>query len=201
MDTPANSAALDQFQNSLARYFLFCTKEQGPLLEDRAQKVRFELFRQFKALAPQPAALKAQLEAILKNRGLRRRIGPDSLVVSGEREIQLRLKSLKFLSVSFLVKAWKTKKDGQNSRFIARSKSGAQIGSATVATTVGTANPFVALTSLLEGVVKQDADKQIADRALLAQARDMEAYLARKHEERMAQLFKTSLDTVVALGT
>jgi hypothetical protein len=200
MSTAVDLSALDQFNNSLARYFLFTQKEQGPLIEDRGQKVRFELWRQFKALAPNPVALKAQLEAIAANRGLRRRFGANALVVSTAEEIKLRLKSVKFLSVSFLLKAWRNRAGGQNSRFLARTRSGVQIGSANVATTLGTANPYVSLTSLLEGAVKQDDEKQIAARALIAQAADMETYLARKHEEKLAQLFSSTANRVVNIG-
>jgi hypothetical protein len=181
------SSGLDHFNASLARYALFSKKQQGPLIEDRARKLRFELFKHFKAIAKTGAELRAEIASL--GFGIKRRKGDDGKPVDTATEIKARVKSLRFLSVSFLMQAWRAKQQGQVGTFRARARSGTQIGIANVATEVGRENPFVSLTSLLEGAVKQDSEKRIVDRALVAQSRDMETYLERKHEEKLRQMF------------
>jgi len=200
--------AAEQFQIALRDYALFTGRQQGPLIEDRARKVRFELFRGFKAIAKNAASLKAEIASL--GYAIKRRVDgalaaeyPFAAAVgavprvSNEEEIKLRVRSLRFLSVSFLIKGWKSSADkGQQARFDALNRAGVKIGSAHVDTAVGKTNPFVSLTSLLAGVVDQNQKRNIADRALAAQARDMNVYLERKHDEELKQLFGGALKNV-----
>jgi hypothetical protein len=196
MSTPVQSAA-QEFTDALARYQLFTGKEQGPLIDDRARKANFSLYRHFKALAQTKASLQSELDA-LRGR-VKRRIGKSGKPVSLKTELKLRAKSLNWLSVGFLVSAWRAQKDGQTANFAGKSRSGAQISLIRNRTAKGITDPNVLIASFLDGVQIQNQRRNIADIALREQARDMDVYLKRKHEEKLAQLFGKLADKTVAL--
>lgn len=197
MNTAADSLA--EFQGALRDYALYTRREQGPLIEDRARKVRFELFRGFKAIAKTSTGLRAELASL--GYRMRRRKAADGGTVTPEQEIRLRVRSLRFLSVSFLIKGWQARDRGQQARFTAVNRAGVAIGGAYVDTAVGRETPFVSLTSLLSGVVEQNEQRDIVGAALSAQARDMAAYLQRKHDERLRKLFGGALQNATAAIT
>lgn len=202
-------SALDEFNRVFGSYVVWASKDQGPLIEDRGRKVRLELFKLFKGIARTPGQLRAEIASL--GYSIRRRADgelakdyPAAAAVgavpriSTEEEIKARIRSLRFLSVSFLIKGWKAAADGQSGRFSARSRAQAEIGSALVRTAKGTAEPFVSLTSLLEGAVTQNRERGLADRALVNQASDMATYIARKHQEKLANLFRAPLQAAIS---
>jgi hypothetical protein len=172
---------LNEFQRALQDYTRYNRRELGPLLEARARRVQFELFRQFKSIAPTKEKINAEAEA--RGYRIRRREGEDGRKVSLKKELALRRKSIGFLSISFLIRAWKAQREGQNAAFSARSRKQAEIGKTVLHTAKGTSRPQVRIMSFLEGVVVQNRRRALVDKALKLQAADMRTYVARKQRQ------------------
>ncbi len=181
MPDGVSSRSLRQFDRALREYLRYNKREAGPLIENRGKKVQWELYRQFKAIAP--SREKIEQEAAARGYAIRRRMGPDGKRLSVKKELALRKRSIGYLSVSYLFRAWRANRDGQSSRFSAVSRRNRRIGEALVRTAKGKRRPYVKLTSFLEGVVKQNQQRRLVDRALQAQAADMKAYVRRKQRE------------------
>lgn len=120
------SDGLAAFQRALQSYTRYNRRELGPVLEARARRAQFELFRQFKSIAPTKDKIEA--EAAARGYRIRRREGDDGRKVSLKQELSMRRKSIGFLSVSFLIRAWKAQREGQNAAFSARTRKQAEIG-------------------------------------------------------------------------
>lgn len=220
LTVPPGADAMAEFNAAFARYLVWCKKDQGPAIEDRGQKVRLALYQQFRAVAKTPAQLRAEIAALgyaVKRRALSKediaaqrsafglygnhagaKLKWSDTVVDTETEIKARIKSLRFLSVSFLFRSWRSAQDGQSNRFVATSRAHKQIGSALVRTEEGNENPSVSLTSLLAGAVEQNRKRNIAGAVLRDQAADMAGYIARKHQEYLQKTFDRTY--AVALG-
>lgn len=182
------TAAIDEFNSRLSEYIRWSKKDQGPAVEDRARKVRFRLYRMFRAIAKTAAGLRSEIASL--GYAVKRRTDPATgEPVSIKEEIRQRVRSLRFLSVSFLFRAWRYSRTGQTGRVDARSRSQKRIGRAILKTKEGLENPSVLLTSFLTGVSVQNERRHIAERALREDARDMAVYLQRKHLERLRASF------------
>ena len=175
----ANS--LRQFDRALKEYLRYNKRETGPLIENRAKRVQRELYRQFKAIAP--TRDKIEQEATSQGYAIRRRMGPDGKRLSVKKELALRKRSIRYLAVSYLFRAWRANRQGQNTQFSARSRRNKQIGEALIRTAKGKRRPFVRLTSFLEGVVAQNRKRNLVDKALRAQTGDMKTYVRRKQQQ------------------
>jgi hypothetical protein len=195
----SDTTGLDQFHAALGSYMVWTKKSQGAAIEDRAKKVRYSLYKEFRAISRSASSLRTELQG--KGFAIKRRTDPEAAlaaasaggtapVISVEDEIKARIRSLRYLSVSWLFPGWRGAAKGQSARFVSRNRSKQQIGSALLKTAEGTESPYVGLTSFLEGVVAQDSQRRLADRALRSQAADMQAYIARKHQEKLAALFR-----------
>ena len=90
-----------------------------------------------------------------------------------------------YLSVSYLFRAWRATRDGQNTQFSAKSRRNKQIGEALIRTAKGKRRSFVRLTSFLEGVLAQNRKRNLVDKALRAQTADMKTYVRRKQQQAM----------------
>ncbi len=200
---------IDDFHAALGAYLVWTKKSQGAAIEDRSRKVRYELYRQFRRLAKSAGGLRAEVESL--GYAIKRRVNgqlaaqyPGAAAVgavprvSVEDEIKARIRSLRYLSVSWLFPGWKGAANGQDARYSARNRAQAQIGGALLATAEGRESPYVMLTSFLQGVVTQDARRRITDSALTAQAADMQQYIARKHQEKLASLFRAPFTAVIS---
>ncbi len=184
---------LDVFNAALSRYLVWTSKGQGPAVEDRARKVRFELYRQFRKIAKTAQGLREEISAY--GFEFKRRLDPRTgKAVSPERELELRTRSLRFLSVSWIFSAWRARREGQNGRFTAVAYGQKTIGEAIVVTSEGTESPHVELTSFLEGVLAQNRQRNLVDAALRNQAADMAVYIARKHQEYLQGAFNRSFN-------
>ncbi|MDP0498678.1 MAG: hypothetical protein Q7P63_01135 [Verrucomicrobiota bacterium JB022] len=213
-----DSKAAHQFQLVLTEYIAWNKRDIGPLLDARATRIRWEIYKRFRDLAP----TKDELETDLKARGYRvkrrRRRGagtkkrfvkirnkkireqfqkrrPSPTRLELEEEIALRQASIKFLSVGFLFREWKRAKDGQSGDFKATGKKfqggrSRTIGKADVNTSAGLADPRVIITSYLEGVVKQNQQRGIVDQVLAGEVADMQVYIRRKQEQAFRQTMR-----------
>lgn len=180
-----SSDSLQQFDRALEQYLRYNRRETGPLIENRAKKIQWELYRSFKAIAP--SRDKIEQEAAARGYAIRRRMGPDGKRLSVKRELALRKRSIGYLSVSYLFRAWRTNREGQNGSFSANSRRNKRIGEALVRTSKGERKPMVKLTSFLQGVLIQNRERRIVDKALNAQAADMKLYVQRKQQEALKQ--------------
>ena len=176
-----SSDSLDQFDRALEEYLRYNRRETGPLIENRAKKIQWELYRSFKAIAP--SRDKIEQEAAARGYAIRRRMGADGKRLSVKRELALRKRSIGYLSVSYLFRAWRTNREGQNGSFSANSRRNKRIGEVLVRTSKGERKPMVKLTSFLQGVLIQNRQRRIVDKALNAQAADMKLYVQRKQQE------------------
>jgi hypothetical protein len=192
---------LDEFNAALSRYLVWTSKGQGPATEDRARKVRFELFRVFRKIAKTPQGLIEEISN-LGYEFKRRKDPATGKAVSPEKEVALRIRSLRFLSVSWIFKAWRARRDGQRGTFSAVDRGQKTIGQAIVNTAEDTVSPHVELLSFLQGVAVQNAQRQLLDQALRNQAEDMAVYIARKHQEWLQGAFNKSfaVSGVVTIG-
>lgn len=176
-----SSKSLRNFDRALKEYLRYNKRETGPLIENRAKRVQWELYRQFKAIAP--TRDKIEQEAASRGYAIRRRMGPDGKRLSVKKELALRKRSIRYLSVSYLFRAWRTNRDGQNTQFSAKSRRNKQIGEALIRTAKGKRRPFVRITSFLEGVLAQNRKRNLVDKALRAQTADMKTYVRRKQQQ------------------
>ena len=192
----ASGTGLQAFNEAFHAYIVWNKRDAGFLVEDRGRKVRFELWKQFSAIAATKDGLRAELVAL--GYRFKRRKGPDGKTLTPEQEIRARLASRKFLSASFIFGEWGLSRTGTTGKFTSLSRARGIIGAAIVNTARGTEAPFVALTSYLEGVVTQNRRRGIVDKALRRQAADMAVYCARKHQEKLHELFSRSFEELAA---
>jgi len=181
MEGGASSHSLRQFDRALQEYLRWNKRETGPLIENRGKRVQWELYRQFKAIAP--TKNKIEQEAASRGYAIRRRMGANGKRLSVNQELALRKRSIGYLSVSYLFRAWRTNREGQSSQFSAKSRRNRQIGEALVRTAKGKRRPYVRLTSFLRGVMVQNRQRNLVDKALRAQAADMKTYVRGKQQE------------------
>lgn len=181
MTDGVSNRSLKAFNQSLREYLRYNKRAPGPLIENRARRVRWELFRRFKEIAP--TRQKIEQEAAAVNYRIRRRRGADGQPLSIKKELMARKRSIRYLSVSFLYKAWRSRREGQSGGFDAVSRRNRKIGEALVRTARGQRRPSVELTSFLEGVVVQNRQRRIVDKALQAETANMGVYIRRKQQE------------------
>lgn len=173
-----------QLTAALNEYLRWNKRAQGPLLESRAMRLRYALFKGFSDIAPTAERIEAEAEAQLSSgKGLRRAKGTTPTL-----EIRRRKRSRKFLAASFVYRGWKTAKDGQRRTFSQKSRTGRTTGRAVVNTQGG--NASVLIESLLRGAAIQDNKRRIVDRAVSNQIGDMENYIARKQQQQFVQTLK-----------
>lgn len=173
-----------QLTAKLEEYLRWNKRAAGPLLESRARRLRYLVFKGFAEIAPTAERIEAEARAaIIAGKGLRRAEG-----VTIEQEIRRRKRSRKYLASSFIFPAWKTAKNGQNASFTRQSKSGAITGRAVVKT--AGSNASVLIESLLKGAAIQDSQRRIVDKAVAGQIADMEAYIVRKQSEQFLKTLK-----------
>ena len=186
MDAAVDTRELRAFNKALAQYLRWNKREQGPLIEARAARLRFAIYRGFRAIAPtaekieqEAAALGFKITRGLNRDGSRRTVG---------QELAARRKSIRFLSVSWLFRAWKRSREGQNTQAAAVSRAKERIGQAIVRTAKGQSHPSVFLESFLEGVQVQNTQRGIVEDALRGEVADMKAYVRRKQLEKLRAL-------------
>lgn len=176
------------FQRVLREYASYNKRDLGPIVESRAKRLRFELYRQYKAIAPSKERIEQEVSA--RGYRIRRRIGKDGKRLSLKQEIAARKRSIGWLSASWIFREWRTKRDGQSGFFKALARNKSAIGAAIVRTAKGRRNPSVRLTSYLSGVMVQNQRRSLVSKALQAQVADMRTYIARKQREQFNQFVR-----------
>ncbi|MGC9452649.1 MAG: hypothetical protein ACP5I4_14515 [Oceanipulchritudo sp.] len=179
------------FQRTLREYTRYNQRELGPLIESRAKRLRFELYRQFKAIAPSKERI--EQEAAARNYAIRRRKNKKGKTLSVKQEIAARKRSIGWLSASWIFREWKSRRDGQTGFFKALSRAKTAIGAAIVRTAKGQRSPSVRLTSYLSGVMIQNQRRALVSKAMQAQVADMRGYIARKQKEQFMNLVRRTL--------
>lgn len=167
---------LDAFNRALKEYTKYNQRDLGEIVENRANRMRWRLWRLFKEISPDKAKLNAELDAL----GWRIKRKPG---VSLEREKRRRRSSLKYLSVSFLLKEWRIKKEGQNTKRSQWNRTHRHIGHVIDRTARGIRRPSVQITSFLEGALKMNIERGLVNKALAAETADMRRYIIRKQQQ------------------
>lgn len=175
---------LPGFQKALKSYMRYNQRSQGPLLENRARRIRFGLYRRFKAASKTKDQLESEI-ASLGYRIRRRKRGDKRLTI--RQEIQARKSSLNYLAASFIFRNWRRSDKPRNANLEARGRR-FRLGLATIRTTGS--NPQIRLTSYLKGAAEINRRDRIDVETLRSEVRDMERYIARKHQQRQRQLFQ-----------
>jgi len=175
---------LNAFNKALAEYKHYNQRELGPLIENRANRMRWELYRIFRDIAPDKAALSSELDA--RGGNIKRRIVKGRRLTL-EQEKRKRLGSVKYLSIGFLLREWRATKTGQNIRKDQRNRQNRRIGEVIDRTARGIRRPYVEITNLLEGAAKQNAQRGLVNRALANQTADMKRYIVRKQKQAQAR--------------
>ncbi len=181
---------LDSFNKAFAKYLTYNKRDQGALIENRANRIRWAVYRRYRDIAPS----KERIESEARSRGYRIRRGKTR---SGKRrtvqqEIAARSRASKFLSTSFLY-PWKVSRVGQSGSFLSKSRRGQRrnIGSVRLDTAKGRRNPSVRISSFLAGAIKQDRQRGIVAGVLNDERKDMLAYVARKQREEFKNIMRT----------
>lgn len=182
---------LKAFNEALAAYSRYNKRELGPLIENRARRMRFELYRQFKAIAPSKERI--EQEAAGRGYAIRRRKNRSGKRLSVKQEITARKRSIGWLSASWILRGWRSRRDGQNAFFKAYSRSRKQIGEAIVRTAKGQRRPKVRLSSFLKGALIQNRERGLVRKAMRAQTADMRQYIARKQREQFLEVVRKGL--------
>jgi hypothetical protein len=185
----ANSPGIDArnlnaFNAALAQYTKYNQRELGPLVENRANRMRWELYRLFRDIAPDRAKLDSELDA-LGGRVRRREINGRRLTLAQEK--RKRRSSIKYLSIGFMLRAWRAQREGQNIKRDQRDRTNRKIGEVIDRTSKGVRRPSVEITNLLEGAAKQNAQRGLVNRALANQTADMKKYIVRKQQQEQAR--------------
>jgi hypothetical protein len=178
-------SGLPEYQKALEKYGRYNKRSAGPLLENRAARFRFGLFRRYR----DAAKTKQELDQELAARGyrIRRRKGKNGKTLTPAQEIRARKSSLKYLAFSFVYRGWKRSKTGQNASIGARGRR-FRLGLAILRTKAARV-PTVRLISYLPGAAKLNRRDRIEAQTARDQVRDMERYIARKHAQKHKQLF------------
>ena len=180
---------LQSFSRVLNEYLAYNKREQGPLLENRANRIRWGLYRKFRDLAQSPESLEAYLQdRIRSGRGIWRGKTRGGKTRTIEQEIRARKRSVRYLSLSWLMSKWRASRTGQNATIGQRSRTGRRIGEIVLRTAQGSRNPQVELTSFLEGVVIQNREKGIVEEVLRDEVANMRTYISRKQKEQFRRL-------------
>lgn len=191
MSDGIHSKDLVAFNRALSEYVRYNRRELGPLIESRGRAIRFELYRQFRAIAPDKARIES--EAAARGFAIFRRKGKDGKTLTTKQELAARKRSIGWLSLSWLYRQWRSRREGQSGNFPAKSRRGATIGKAIVRTAKGLRSPKVELVSQLEGAARQNVQRSLVSKAMQAQTADMRRYIARKQQERLAHLVRSQL--------
>jgi hypothetical protein len=181
------------FHRVLREYARHNQRDLGPLIESRAKRLRFELYRQFKAIAPSKERI--EKGAAAQGYRIRRRQSRSGKTMSLKQEIAARKRSIGWLSASWIFREWKAKRDGQSGFYRAMSRARKAIGEAIVRTAKGQRHPSVRLTSFLSGVMIQNQRRTLVSKAMRAQVADMRTYIARKQKEQFMNLVRRTLSS------
>lgn len=186
---------IQKFHRTLQEYLRYNQRELGPLIENRAKRIQWNLYRRFRGIAPTPQ----KIEQEFKSRGyrIRRRKGKNGKALSAKAELGIRKRSVKWLSVSFLLRSWKVKRRGQSAAFHAFSRRKWKVGQAVVRTALGQRNPSVRIESFLKGAAIQNDQRNIINQTLQKEISDMETYVARKQQEAFKNRFSKSLTRII----
>ncbi len=188
---------LVEFNRSLQKYLQYNKRDLGPLIENRGRRIQWALYRQFRDIAPTPG--KIMQDAKSRQYRIKRRKGKSGKKLSLKQELAVRRRSVKWLSVSFLIRNWKAKREGQAAAYHAVSRKKWKIGKAILRTAKGKSNPSVRIESYLEGAAIQNAQRGIVNRVISGETADMETYVARKQQEAFKRQFGRALNQLIRI--
>ncbi len=188
---------LTEFNRALQKYLEYNKRDLGPLIENRGRRIQWALYRQFRDIAPTPG--KIMQDAKARGYRIKRRKGKSGKRLTVKQELAVRRRSVKWLSVSFLIRNWKAKREGQSAAFHAVSRKKWKVGQAILRTAKGKSNPSVRIESYLEGAAIQNTQRGIVNKVIGQETADMETYVARKQQEAFKQRFAKSLTQIVRI--
>lgn len=188
-------ARLEQFNRTLEQYLRYNKRDIGPLIENRARRIQWALYRQFRDIAPTPG--KIMQDAKSRGYRIKRRKGKSGKRLSLKEELAVRRRSVKWLSVSFLIRDWKARREGQATAYHAVSREKWKVGQAILRTAKGKSNPSVRIVSYLKGAAIQNTRRSIVNRVISRETADMETYVARKQKEAFKRQFGKSLTRLI----
>lgn len=180
----AKTSKLDEFYKSFSEYIRYNEREQGALVENRLYRIRWNLMNAYLSIAPTPGEITTQARAALAAGGIKRRKGKNGKALTVDEEIYVRIKGIRFLASSFVVRGWKKSKDGQARTFIAQGRGGTKTGQVRLRTQKGNKSPSGILESFLEGAIVQNDARGILDNVLAREIVDIQTYILRKNAQK-----------------
>lgn len=189
-------SALPALEQAMKEQRRFLRNDLGVYLENRASRFRFELFLQFKRLAGDGSQIDE--DAARLRYAIRRRKTKGGRRLTVEQEIKKRKAARGFLAQSFRMRRWKRSKKGQNSTIDQKGSRGRRgvLGRTILRTAKGEKSPYVEIGSFLSGVFAVNQERRIVEKAEAAQVADIGVYMARKMDQRNAQIYKRVMKAV-----
>jgi len=182
-------SGLPHLEEALKTQLRYTSKELGPLIESRAYRFRYALFRRFAEMAPAREDIKQ--EGISLGYAIRRRRDKKGRRLTFEEEVDARAKSAKFLAFEFYLPKWRRLKKGQRLTLGAHSRAAkrSRIGQAVINTALGVRNPSVRIQGFLEGARIQSRRRGTLRKVENEQVADIAVYVARKMDQRHRQIY------------
>ncbi|MEO0797167.1 MAG: hypothetical protein AAFX93_18595 [Verrucomicrobiota bacterium] len=185
MKRASDNGSVEAFNKAFDNYLRWNKREQGPLINNRARRINWKINKRLQELAPS----KGKIETDVTRQGyhIRRGKTQSGKTRTVKQEITARKRSVKFLSVSFWFKEWRGGKQAKNANLKSRSRrqKAWELGRALLRVASGVRKPFAEIKSYLHGVSVQDRKHRVVDKVLRSEIDDMEAYVARKHQEKI----------------
>jgi hypothetical protein len=196
---PGFDTELSAFRSAFDDYRQWNRRLPGDIIRTRAARMSYKLNRAWQAIAKSRGQLREEIAAL--GYAIKRRPDPKNpgKSVDTGTEIDARIHSLKFLSVSFLYKEWRNRQQAPEGVFDAMAETG-RVGEATVKTADTSADPYAMFMSFLTGVVLQDERRGITATLLRDEVTDMYNYINSKvHAEELASHLNRAFEVPVAL--
>lgn len=178
---------LKAFNKALKEYAQYNQRDLGQLTENRANRMRWELYKVFRDIAPTREDIDSKLDSL--GGRVRRRMEHGRRVTLA-REKRARRSSIKYLSIGFMLRDWRVNRMGQNVTRDQRNRMNRQIGQVIDHTARGVMRPSVELINMLDGAVKMNAERALVNQVLTRQTADMRRYIVRKQEQAQARTIK-----------
>jgi len=155
-------------RKALKRYMRVTSRGLGEVIDRQGVRLKWDLYREYKKIKPTKAEILS--EAKSRDWRIKRKRGRTAM-----QEVRARQRNVGFLAKTLLFRGWRAKKGGQN-----LSIRKTDVETTAIVRTKKTMRPRITIESGVEGVVEQDKQKRIWNKAIKARAKDMMVYVNRR---------------------
>lgn len=193
----SDTKGIDQFHAALGAYVVWNKRDQGQLIADRGKKLSVAIYKVYRGTAEKSKT--ALREKIFAETGyeLKRRMNPfTSKRLTWAQEVNVRAGGVAVLATSWLHTRWRSNQ--AKGRFLRVNRVGKRMGEIVADAAPGNATPSILLASFLQGAVALNQQRRLVSQACYYQAADMQKYIARKHQEKLAALFREPFTAAIS---